>query len=223
MIGSGQFEGTARALRRDMIRLGARLRSRRMLRRLMTRGPLSTRLHLGSGSRKVEGWLNCDLERTDVDVDLARGTLPFPTAHFEAAVAQHVIERLDLEGELQPLLRDLHRCLASGGEVWLSCPDMEKVCAGYLTDRGRGLVLDRQTRWPKYSTRGYDVSQVVNDLFHQSGQHRNLFDFGLLEDVLHKAGFRDVTREEESSLLARYPEFPPRRDDLHSLHVRAVK
>lgn len=223
LVINSQFKGTARALRWDMMRLGARMRSGRMLRRLTAKGPLSTKLHFGSGSRKVQGWLNCDVTQTDVDIDLGCGTLPFPSAYFEAAVAQHVIEHLTLEEELQPLLRDLHRCMKPGGEVWLSCPDMQKVCESYARDKGQGLVLDKQTRWPNYSTHGYYVSHVVNDLFHQTGQHKNLFDFDLLRDVLTKAGFRDVTHEQESSLLARYPEFPPRRDDFHALYVRAVK
>lgn len=217
------FMNTARALRWDIVRLGARLRTGRMLKKLLRSGPLPTRLHLGSGEKKVKGWLNCDVVGTDVDIDLSIGKLPFPDNHFEAAAAQQVIEHLHLTEELQPLLDEIHRCLQAGGEVWLSCPDMEKVCRSYLADGGEGLLRDKLSRWPNYSTGGYQVSQIVNDIFHQYGQHKNLFDFSLLRDTLMKAGFKNVTRCEEADMLSRFPEFPPRRDDFHAIYVSAEK
>jgi hypothetical protein len=39
---------------------------------------------------------------------------------------------------------------------------------------------------------------------------------------LKRSGFRDVRRVSEADLLARFPEFPFRGDDLHSLYLRAV-
>jgi predicted SAM-dependent methyltransferase len=216
------FMNTARALRWDLVRLGARLRTRRMLRRALRAGPLPARLHFGSGSKKIPGWLNVDVAGTDVDVDLGSGRLPFADGQFEAAAAQQVVEHLHIDEELLPLLRELHRCLRPGGEIWLSCPDIAKVCTAYMADGGTSLVADKQSRWPKYTTGGWPASHVVNDLFHQYGQHRNLFDLPLLEAVLTRAGFRDVRRLDEAAMRARFPEFPPRRDDFNSLYVRAT-
>lgn len=217
------FTNTESALRWDITRMRARMRTGKMLRRAMQAGPLPARLHFGCGSRKVAGWLNCDIRGTDVDIDLASGRLPFAAGQFEAAAAQHVIEHLELESELRPLLAELHRCLKPGGELWLSCPDMAKVCASYMADRGAGLMADRQTRWPRSTTDGYPDSQVVNYLFHQGGEHKNLFDFDLLAAVLTRAGFGRVTLRQEADLLARFPEFPPRNDDFVTLYVSAVR
>ncbi|MGR3371532.1 MAG: methyltransferase domain-containing protein [Pseudooceanicola nanhaiensis] len=214
---------TARALKWDLTRRGARRRTGRMIREMERTGGLPDRLHFGSGSRKVPGWLNTDVVGTDVDVDLGLGALPFPDDHFEYAVAQQVIEHLELEEELQPLLADIRRCMKPGGEIWLSCPNMEVVCRSYLEDGGATLIRDKQSRWPDYSTRGYADSQVVNYLFHQDGQHKNLFDFTLLKDVLEKAGFRDVQKRSEVELRDKFPEFPERNDDFHALYVSAVK
>jgi hypothetical protein len=51
--------------------------------------------------------------------------------------------------------------------------------------------------------------------------HKNLFDFTLLYWALTESGFVEIQRVEEADLLARFPEFPPRHDELQSLYVRA--
>lgn len=218
-----QFMNTARALKWDVTRMRARGRTRKMLRALESKGPMPKKFHFGSGSRKIDGWINSDITSTDVDIDLSCGTLPFASNSFELAVAQQVIEHLELKSELRPLLQEVHRCMAPGGEIWLSCPDMRKICRSYLEDGGSGLIKDKLSRWKTYSTGGYVESQVVNDLFHQWGQHKNLFDFELLSDLLSQVGFRDVQHRREADLLNRIPEFPPRNDDFNALYVSAIK
>jgi predicted SAM-dependent methyltransferase len=170
----------------------------------------------------VPGWLNVDVARSQYDVDLACGRLPWSSDSFDTVVSQHVIEHLELRSELLPLLREVHRVLRPGGELWLSCPDMEKACRSYLENGMADLVADRLSRWPEYALHGAPPSHFLNDLFHQSGEHRNLFDFALLEWALKETGFVGVERAEEAALLARYSDFPARGDDLQSLYVRAV-
>ena len=58
-------------------------------------------------------------------------------------VSQHVIEHLELIDELLPLFSELKRVLRLGGQIWLSCPDMEKICRLYVDGRTRELVEDR--------------------------------------------------------------------------------
>ena len=186
------------------------------------RGPLPEQLHVGCGTRRVAGWLNVDLAGSDQDVDLSR-PLPWARGHFRAVVSQHVIEHLELRRELIPLLRELRRVCRAGAEIWLSTPDLEVVCRGYLADRGRALVADRLSRHPGWEKQfaGVPVQQVVNYLFHQMGQHKNLFDLELLAWALAQGGFGSCERVREADLLACFPEFPPRHDDAQSLCVRA--
>ncbi|MFE1548235.1 class I SAM-dependent methyltransferase [Streptomyces sp. NPDC058718] len=200
----------------------SRLRARLAQRRRSIPGN-SRKLHLGCGDRFVPGWLNCDVSGSEFDVDLAAGRLPFPDGSADAIVSQHVIEHLDLREQLIPLLRELHRVCGDDGRVWLSCPDLAKVCAAYLHDRGQALVEDRRRRWPDYSLGGAPVQHFINDLFQARGKHRNLFDFEILAWALGEAGFRSVKRVMEADLLAAHPDFPPRRDDLQSLYVVAAK
>jgi predicted SAM-dependent methyltransferase len=207
---------TLRLMWLDFVRLWARVRSvgrRRLV------AP-SAQLHLGCGDRRVSGWLNVDVIGSECDVDLAK-RLPWMNDSFFVVVGQHVVEHLELFGELLPLLSELQRVMRPGGEIWLSCPDMEKLCRLYLDGRIGELLEDRARRWPDYSLRGAPPQQFVNDLFYQEGEHKNLFDFGLLKWALERADFAEVKRVDESTLLARFPNFPARNDDCQSLYVRA--
>ncbi len=184
--------------------------------------PIRNRLHIGCGWKFVRGWLNVDVRHSECDVDLASGKLPWPCDCFEAVVSQHVIEHLELMTECLPLMCELQRVLRPGGEIWLSCPDIEKICRSYLEFQMEDLLADRIERWPHYSMGDVPTSHMINDLFHQDGEHKNLFDFALLAWMLERAGFREIKRVDETDLLARFPKFPPRHDDKQSIYVRAV-
>ena len=171
----------------------------------------------------MPGFLNVDVQSSDHDLDLAGGHLPWADQSFEAVVSQQVIEHLEIESQLRPLLAELARVLRRGGEAWLACPDMEIVARSYLEDGGKALLEDHLSRWPNHSLGGLPASHMMNVIFHQFGQHLNLFDLPLLEHLLRKAGFSQVDRVREGDLLARFPQFPPRRDDAMSLYVRAVR
>jgi predicted SAM-dependent methyltransferase len=202
----------------DLIRLRTRLK-RVGQRNVM---PSSSRLHVGCGKRRIEGWLNVDVVHSDYDVDLACGRLPWKSSVFDAVISQHVIEHLELVEESLPLLRELHRVLKPNGEIWLSCPDIEKACRSYLEHGMADLLQDRRSRDMRYTLGGMPSQQFINDLFHNYGQHKNLLDFRLLEWALTAAGFRDIQQVAEADLLARFPEFPARHDDRQSIYVRAT-
>lgn len=223
-------ERTAALVRFDLQRLRARLRWRFRKKRR----PDIRKLHFGSGSRRIDGWLNADVTASDSNVDLAAGVLPWVDDAFEVALGQHVVEHLDLTGELIPLLRELHRVLVAGGELWLSCPDVAKICRSYVDHQMADLIADREERsrtlWPDEWTlakelgiAGVPPTQMINSIFFQAWEHRNLFDLDLLRWVLELAGFVDVERVDETLLLDRFPEVPLRGDDKQSLYVRARK
>jgi predicted SAM-dependent methyltransferase len=183
--------------------------------------PRHPRLHLGAGDWNISGWLNVDVRGSDYDVDLGSGRLPWRTDSVDCVVSEHTIEHLELHAELLPLLSELNRVIRPGGELWLSCPDIEKICRSYLDRRMVDLIEDRQTRWPKYHLGEVPTSHFINQMFHQSGEHKNLFDFELLSWALRSSGFISIRRVSEAALLARFPDFPARNDDAHSLYVAA--
>lgn len=180
-------------------------------------------LHLGCGDRLLDGWLNVDMIGADLNLDIATGKLPFLDRHFEAIVTQHVIEHLTLEDELLPLMAECQRILKAGGELWLSTPDMEKVSRSYIDHRCEDMIADRKQRLPDWDLHEYPNQHFMNDMFHQGLEHRNLFDFEMLEWMLKKVGFAEVMRASEEDLIQRFEAFPQRNDDYQSVYVKAVK
>lgn len=181
------------------------------------------KLHLGCGDRHLNGWLNVDLAGSDLNLDIARGKLPFADGQFETIISQHVIEHLSIKDELIPLLRECHRVMKPGGELWLATPDMEKVARSYIEHKNADMVADRKTRLPHWDMGGMPSQQFMNDMFHQQLEHRNLFDLELLQWTLAQAGFTNVERTSEKEMLERFPSFPVRNDDYQSLYVRVAK
>jgi len=210
-------ERTIEAIRHDLRRFRLRLRRRRA-RDIV---PPHPRLHLASGRFPLDGWHNVDMARSDYDMDLA--ALPFPWGDdaFDVVLTQHFIEHLDLFGELTPMLTELRRVLRSGGELWLSTPDIAKICNAYI-DGTLGTLLERRAEfYPQYDLKGRPISQLVNDLFHQRGEHMNLFDFDMLEWMLADAGFIDIRETTQAELRERLPEVPARVDELETIYVFA--
>lgn len=185
------------------------------------RVPERRRLHFGCGERHIEGWLNVDVTGSEYDLDLASGSLPWANDSFHVAAAQQVIEHLELYDELLPLLKELHRVIDHGGEIWLSCPDMEKVCKSYFEYKGTDLINDYKSSYPCFTIGDAPSQHMINHSFHQWGEHKNLYDFELLCWALTQAGFTECIRMNESDFLNRFEEFPARNDDYHSLYVRA--
>lgn len=182
-----------------------------------------SRLHLGSGSRVIDRWINVDAIGGDYEVDFRRQRLPFHDQSFQCVVSQHVIEHLDIDQELPHLFTEVHRVLEAGGEFWVSAPDIKLICDHYSSGECPEMVDDMKSRHPDFDLGGLPPSQIVNWLFHQGGQHKNLFDFDLLSSLLCSAGFVDIRQVNESMLLSRFTEFPERRDDFISLYVTAKK
>lgn len=207
---------TWRAMKLDLYRLRCRLTSF-----LQSVPANAEQLHLGCGSRLVPGFLNCDLSGSEHDLDLGAGSLPWRTASFKAVVCQHVVEHLDVKDQMPEFLQEVHRILKPDGEFWLSTPDMASICKAYVAGQGCELLRDRCSRWPAFTLGGLPTPHILNALFHQEGEHLNLFDFELLHAVLGKAGFRTAERTSETELLARFKGFPYRNDDAFSLYIRA--
>lgn len=210
---------TAKLMRFDLARMRARARMRRL-----PREPGSTRLHVGCGSRIIPGWVNADVVSKDTPVDLA-APLPWAAGSFDTVVGEHVIEHLEIEAEAVPFLRELHRVSRSGAIVWLSTPDIEKIVKSYVESRGLSLIDSWCARNKgRTSPVGRLPSvQMINRSFHQSGEHKNLFDFELLAWALREAGFSDCVRVVEADLLDAHPDVPRRGDDAHTLYVRAER
>lgn len=79
------------------------------------------KLNLGSGSDIREGWINLNivaLPGVDVVHNIEHVPLPFGDAHFDEIEARDILEHV----EYMPVLKELHRILAPGGQLHIRVP-----------------------------------------------------------------------------------------------------
>lgn len=139
--------------------------------------PRPLRLHVGSGDKRLEGWVNIDLKRlpgVDVVADVTQG-LRFSGA--EAVFAEHFLEHLAVEDALGFLL-EVHRVLQPGGWLRLSTPNLDWV---WLTH----YRLDAEAAEKPL------MAVKLNRAFHGWG-HRFVWNREILAEALAACGFDDL-------------------------------
>jgi SAM-dependent methyltransferase len=176
------------------------------------------RLHWGCGGSAAPGWINSDRgEYPGVDLvcDILDG-LPLPGDSVDYAVSIHALPEIPY-GDLVPALAELRRVLKPGGVLRLGLPDLEKGVDAYRSgDRDYfALVPDEDAQ----TIGGKLITQLV-----WYGYAHTLFVRDFVEEVLRKAGFREVHhvgyRETQSS-YREIVELDNR--ETESLFVEAVK
>jgi predicted SAM-dependent methyltransferase len=141
------------------------------------------RLHIG-GIERREGWEIFDaLPREGVNhrgdaADLSR----FADGTFAELYASHVLEHFDFREAVPRVLKEWHRVLQPGGRLFVSVPDMERLCHLYLTP---GLSPEARLKimWMMFGSHAdaYD--------YHHVG-----FNADYLGSVLSEAGFSNIQR-----------------------------
>jgi SAM-dependent methyltransferase len=175
---------------------------------------------------------------SDLNVDYTQKVLPWISNSFDVVVSQHLVEHLELTQELIPLLKELNRVLKIKGEIWLSCPDLKKVCESYLNHKMKDLLDDRCKRFPYYSLGEIPSQYMINDFFHQyannnnpygfrsldwrEGAHKNLYDFEILYWALSEADFTNILEVSERDFLQCFPNFPARNDEMQTIYIKAI-
>lgn len=155
------------------------------LRRLPRRG---LKLHLGSGTIRLGGWVNIDLETPEADVHLDITTrIPLPDGSARLIYHEHVMEHITVE-EGAFCLRDWFRLLEPRGVLRIATPDLEYVIERYQNDWQNQAWL-RQPEYAFIRTR----AEMVNVSMRWWG-HKFLYDREELERRLRDAGFADIRR-----------------------------
>ena len=97
-----------------------------------------TKLNLGSGHWKPDGWIHVDLDMESmphVCVNLAQ-KLPFRDGVADLMHTEDFIDQLELENARSFLL-ECHRILKPGGVIRILTPDLERLARLYLEDQDR--------------------------------------------------------------------------------------
>ena len=155
------------------------------------------RIEVGSGFSPRPGYLHVDAVPGLPDLDLvARDALPLPDDWADEVLAVHMLEHVPA-GRLLDVLRGWRRVLRPGGRVVLHTPNGTALARAYLDG---GLAA----RWPVLAAMyGYDRAPWDATSAGALGvepDHRMLFDFPLLEQLLTEAGFSgiaDVSGQDE--------------------------
>ncbi|MEM7587084.1 MAG: hypothetical protein AAF560_27090 [Acidobacteriota bacterium] len=144
-------------------------------RRHVPAGPL--RLHIGSGSQRLEGWVNVDIRPfpgVDLVADVTRG-LEF--ARVDAVYAEHFLEHLAADDALD-FLTAIHRMLTPEGCLRLSTPNLDWVWSSHYGLEGA----------PAHKV---DHALKINRAFH-GWEHKFLWNGEILAAALTAIGFTDL-------------------------------
>jgi predicted SAM-dependent methyltransferase len=179
-------------------------------------------LHMGCGPKYLPGFVNIDanpMRKSDIWLDVRRG-LPFASGSVDSIYSAHMIEHL-YPDELERLLRECVRVLKAEGGMRIIVPSLSNAILAFQQNR-RDWFYDDFPR--HFDSLGGRFSNFV----FCDGQHRTAFDLTYLEEILRKAGFREVVEsaEGQSRLYGeKVPAFEP--GDAaglpHSVYVEAFK
>jgi predicted SAM-dependent methyltransferase len=145
------------------------------------------KLHLGCGNRKINGFVNVDIQpdpAVDVIADITK--LPFEKNSANLVYSCCVIEHLGLNDKLsffrhiswKDALRHWHDVLKPGGEIYISTSNFEAVCEEYLKNKNLSQLL------------GITIGGQKNE----EDLHGMLFDYKILSEGLQEVGFEDVEK-----------------------------
>jgi len=159
-------------------------RWRIQLRLFGLRRPRPVLVNLGCGRDYRPGFVNVDINiafRRDLWLDL-RNPLPFADGSIDGIFCSHVLEHFPWD-QTSAIVRECHRVLLPEGILRVGVPDVEPAIRAYERGdldylRGEGRSLGR-----RFSDHVLDASN-----------HKLLFDYSALEELLTDGGFREVRR-----------------------------
>lgn len=147
-----------------------------------------TKINLGSGHWKFEGWVNVDLDAEslpDVLADLS-ADLPFGDSSADFMHTEDFIDQLELDGA-EAFLKECHRILKPGGVIRILTPDVEKLCRMYINEPEalKTLWLDHVGVPLKFGT----GAEIVNVGMRFAG-HTFLYDAETFTALAESCGFQ---------------------------------
>ena len=148
-----------------------------------------TRLHLGCGPNRLDGWVNVDIDpawKPDVIHDLSTG-LPAESDSVDLIYSEHFLEHIPLAAG-QRLLAHCHRALRPGGRVRIAMPDLAAVVEAYRGDwRDQDWLKD-----PAYAS--IDTACHMLNYGLREWGHQYVYDAEDLRLRLEQAGFTGITQ-----------------------------
>jgi predicted O-linked N-acetylglucosamine transferase (SPINDLY family)/predicted SAM-dependent methyltransferase/GT2 family glycosyltransferase len=98
-----------------------------------------SKVHVGCGNNRFDGWINLDIEEDNPSADLicdARQKLPFMDSSCSLVYSEHFLEHLTVEEGLS-FLSECHRILQPGGTLRIAMPSLEYIVDKYNSENWR--------------------------------------------------------------------------------------
>lgn len=88
------------------------------------------KINIGCGMYRPPGWINVDVQEIAApDVVASAEDLPFTDSSATHVYAGHVLEHMDLDGQLHAALVEIRRVLRPDGELMVVGPDLDRAKA----------------------------------------------------------------------------------------------
>ena len=173
------------------------------------------RLNWGCGKITPASWINSDIAAepgVDISGNILDG-LPLDDHSIDYISSQHALPELKIYDQVEAL-SELHRILKPDGVLRLSLPDLDLAIAAYQNGkRDYFLIWDWDTISGNFITQmlWYNLSLTP-------------FTYEFAEELLQKAGFRNVCRVAYHQTVSPYPEIVELDSrEQESFFVEAVK
>jgi predicted SAM-dependent methyltransferase len=143
-----------------------------------------TGLHLGAGSSKIPGLINCDLFNPEADLKADATNLSmFDDGTVDLIESHHMIEHLSFK-DADLALTEWNRVLRTKGLLTLTFPDTVAISLRYIK---HSLLYPL---FPRPKRLDYIVKMLVGSQEHEGMFHKNAFDKRSMSRILDKHGFK---------------------------------
>lgn len=150
------------------------------------------KLHLGASDKFLDGWLNSDIEPvSDREIYLdATKVFPLPDSCLDFVFCEHFIEHIGrAEGEF--CMKQVHRCLKSGGVIHVATPDLSKYVGLFQENLEQCEQRHLKLFQAKFNIKDINACIALNHLVYNWG-HKFLYTRDELFSVLRAAGFTKI-------------------------------
>jgi predicted SAM-dependent methyltransferase len=189
------------------------------------------KLQIGGGPRRLDGWLNADIEPAG-DILYLDATRPFPLrdGEFQFVFSEHMVEHVEFAGA-QAMMRECHRVLRPGGTLRVVTPNLAVVAALVADCRSEAQQQHYDHFLRHFIPAGHPATKAsAANAFFRSWGHRFIYDEATLRQLLESAGFAEVVRRPigqsdhpELTGIEHEQRYPPGLLDYESIALEAAK